>query len=86
MNKTNLSSTKSKKTATILCILLGVLGVHRDYVGKFASGSLLASIFIVGLLNNIPFLIGVAVLLVIKDLILIRMDLFLDRAGLPLND
>lgn len=86
MNKTNLSSTKSKKTATILCILLGVIGVHRDYVGKFGSGFIMFSIFMLGLIYDNPFIIGLVILLVIKDLILIRMDLFLDRAGLPLND
>lgn len=36
MNKSN----KSKSLAVILCVLLGVLGVHRFYVGKTKSGIL----------------------------------------------
>ena len=33
-------SDKSKFVALILCFFLGVLGVHRFYVGKFGTGFL----------------------------------------------
>ncbi|WP_084957021.1 TM2 domain-containing protein [Thermoactinospora rubra] len=31
---------KSKVTAALLCLFLGVLGVHRFYVGKIGTGIL----------------------------------------------
>lgn len=33
-------SAKSKGTAAVLCFLLGVLGIHRFYVGKVGTGVL----------------------------------------------
>lgn len=33
-------SAKSKGTAAVLCFFLGVLGVHRFYVGKVGTGIL----------------------------------------------
>lgn len=33
-------SAKSKGTAAVLCFLLGVLGIHRFYVGKIGTGIL----------------------------------------------
>src|SRR5207248_1594557 len=34
-------STKSPAAALILCLLLGVIGVHRFYVGKIGTGVLM---------------------------------------------
>lgn len=33
-------SAKSKATAAVLCFLLGLLGIHRFYVGKIGTGIL----------------------------------------------
>ena len=33
-------SEKSKGTAAVLCFFLGVLGIHRFYVGKIGTGIL----------------------------------------------
>lgn len=32
------ASPKKKSTATLLCLFLGMLGVHRFYVGKIGTG------------------------------------------------
>lgn len=32
------TSHKSRKTALLLCIFLGIVGAHRFYVGKYKSG------------------------------------------------
>lgn len=40
INLNNNVSTKSKTTAALLCFFFGILGVHRDYVGKVGTGIL----------------------------------------------
>lgn len=64
---------KSKGTAALLCFFLGVLGVHRFYVGKIGTGILY--LFTGGLFG----------LGMIVDLILILADSFKDKAGNPLQ-
>lgn len=66
------SSTKSGKTALVLCIFFGILGVHRFYVGKVGTG-LLAFLTGGGL--------GIWTLI---DLILIIQNKFKDSNGNPL--
>jgi TM2 domain-containing membrane protein YozV len=63
------TSSKSKITTLILCILLGTLGVHRFYVGKVGTG-------IVWLLTLGIFGIGVLI-----DIIMIATGKFKDKQG-----
>jgi len=42
-------NTKSKSTAALLCFFLGILGIHRFYVGKVGTGILY--LFTFGLLG-----------------------------------
>lgn len=64
---------KSKGVALILAILLGVLGVHRFYVGKIGTG-------IIWFFTGGLFFIGWIV-----DIILILTGSFRDKAGMPLR-
>ena len=66
-------SKKNKITALILCVLFGIFGVHRFYVGKTGTG--LLYLFTGGL-----FLIGCIV-----DIILIITGKFTDKFGLVLR-
>jgi len=63
---------KSKMTALILCFFLGVLGVHRFYVGKTGSG--IVWLFTGGLCG-----IGALV-----DFVVILLGNFTDKFGRPL--
>ena len=63
-------SPKSRTVALLLCIFLGVLGIHRFYVGKTGTG-------IIWILTGGVFGIGVLV-----DLIMIIVGSFTDKAGL----
>ena len=62
-------SDKSRLVALLFCVLLGVLGVHRFYVGKIGTGILML-LTIGGL--------GIWVLI---DMILIAVGSFRDKAG-----
>ena len=62
-------SQKNKITAIILCLLLGVIGIHRFYVGKHISG-------IIFLLTG-----GIGGLGIIFDLILLLRNQFTDKDG-----
>lgn len=66
-------SKKSKTVALLLCIFLGILGIHRFYVGKVGTGILY--LFTYGLFG-----IGWIV-----DIILIVTGSFKDHFGLPLR-
>ena len=66
-------SKKNKMVALLLCIFLGVLGVHRFYVGKIGTG--LLYLFTVGLFG-----IGWII-----DIILIAVGSFKDQFDLPLR-
>lgn len=62
-------SDKSRTVATLLCFLLGPLGIHRFYVGKIGTG-------IVWLLTMGCFGIGALI-----DLIMIICGKFTDKDG-----
>lgn len=67
------TSDKSKTTALILCIVLGMVGAHHFYVGRIGMGILY--LFTGGL-----FFIGW-----IADIIKIATGTFKDGAGVPLR-
>lgn len=64
-------SPASRLVALILCILLGFLGIHRFYVGKWGTGLLM-------LLTG-----GLLGIWVIVDIILIAVGAFRDKQGRP---
>jgi len=64
-------SPSSRLIALILCILLGFLGIHRFYVGKWGTGLLM-------LLTG-----GLLGIWVIIDIILIAVGAFRDKQNLP---
>ena len=68
------ASEKKRLVALLLCFFLGVLGVHRFYVGKIGSG--IAQIITLGGL-------GIWVLI---DFIMIICGCFKDKEGAPLTE
>ena len=77
---TNIKSPKKKSTAILLCLIfLGMLGLHRFYVGKTKSGGLmiLASVISGGVLGGFWGLYDLFTL--------IFTDKFTDADGLPLS-
>lgn len=70
---TRYSSTKNKTLALMLCIFLGLYGVHRFYVGKIGTGILY--LFTAGLF-------GVGW---IMDIVMIANGSFTDQSNLPLR-
>jgi TM2 domain-containing membrane protein YozV len=68
------SSDKKRLVALLLCFFLGVLGIHRFYVGKVGSG-ILQIITLGGF--------GIWVLI---DFIMIICGSFKDKEGLPLME
>ncbi len=62
-------SDKSKTVALLLCLFLGVFGIHRFYVGKIGTGLLYM------------FTLGFGGVGVLIDLLLIILDRFRDRYG-----
>jgi len=69
----NQRSSRSRFVAFWLCLLLGLLGVHRFYVGKAGSGLLY---FFTG---------GLCVVGALWDLLMIMSGAFRDADGLPLR-
>ncbi len=67
-------SPKSRLAALLLVLFLGILGIHRFYVGKVGTGILF---FLTAGFFGIGWLI---------DLILIVCGVFRDRRGLPLRE
>ena len=68
-----MTSDKSMVPAALLCFFLGVLGVHRFYVGKWLTGILQLLTF------------GGLGIWAMIDLILIIVGSFKDADGLPLD-
>lgn len=68
-------SPKSWLTTLILCILLGVFGIHRFYVGKVGTGIMMFLLMSCG--------IGELWLLI--DLLTIIFGNFTDKQGLPIK-
>jgi TM2 domain-containing membrane protein YozV len=66
-------SSKSRLVALLLCIFVGVLGIHRFYVDKIGTG-------VVWLLTGGVFGIGVLV-----DLVMIIVGNFKDKSGAVLT-
>ncbi|MDD2371479.1 MAG: TM2 domain-containing protein [Firmicutes bacterium] len=69
-----MESSKSRLTALLLCIFVGVLGIHRFYVGKTGTG-------ILWLLTG-----GICGIGTLIDLIMIIVGSFTDQAGLPVSN
>lgn len=72
MGYNNYAAPKEKLIALILCVIFGIFGVHRFYVGKFGTG--LLYLFTGGLFG-----IGYVV-----DIVLILCNSFTDSYGRPL--
>ena len=68
------TSRKSRLVALILCIILGVLGIHHFYVGRIGMGILY---FFTG---------GLACIGWIVDIVLILIGNYKDADGLPLTE
>lgn len=73
-NETPAKSRKSRLAALVLCVLLGVLGLHHFYVGRIGMGLLFL------------FTGGIAGIGWIIDIVLIIIGTYKDADGLPLED
>lgn len=67
-------SPKSRLAALLLCLFLGILGIHRFYVGKVGTGIIIILTF-GGFLGIWPLI----------DLIMIAAGSFKDKQGRPLT-
>lgn len=68
------TSDKSKKTALLLCVFLGWIGIHYFYVGRIGMGILYLFTF------------GFCGIGCIVDIIKIAMGSFRDNVGAPLRE
>lgn len=73
MSTESVKSEKSFVATLILCVLLGGLGVHRFYVGKYVTGILM-------LLT-----LGGLGIWALVDIIMIATQTFKDSNGLPIK-
>lgn len=79
-------SNKKKWIAAVLCMFLGMLGIHRFYLGRNASGAVMLVVWLLGLM--IPYL-GLLILFaeaifVIIDFVRVLADGLKDEKGLKL--
>lgn len=72
-NYTTLTSDKNKKTALLLCVFGGYIGLHHFYVGNIGKGVLYA-------ITGGFFCIGWFI-----DIVKIAIGVFTDGAGAPLR-
>lgn len=68
------TSDKSKKTALLICVFLGWIGIHYFYVGRIGMGILYFFTFGLGSIGWIV------------DIIRIAMGSFRDNVGAPLRE
>lgn len=67
----NLISEKKKWIASLLALFLGMMGIHRFYLGRNASGAVMLVVFVLGVL--IP-IVGWVFLIV--EVIIVWIDFF----------
>lgn len=67
----NLISEKKKWVALLLALFLGMMGIHRFYLGRNVSGAVMLVVFVLGVL--IP-IVGWAFLIV--EVIIVWIDFF----------
>lgn len=67
----NLISEKKKWVASLLALFLGMMGIHRFYLGRNASGAVMLVVFVLGVLFPI---VGWAFLIV--EVIIVWIDFF----------
>ena len=70
-NASNVSP-KSWLVTLLLCLFLGIIGIHRFYVGKIGTGILMILLLMT----------GISAIWAIIDLILIILGKFKDKQGL----
>lgn len=75
---------KSKLIATILCLLLGTMGLHRFYVGDNSQGFVILALTLAGFLTC-GITTMVSCIWVVVDFILIILDKITDENGQPLQ-
>jgi TM2 domain-containing membrane protein YozV len=75
MNGNCETSEKKRIVVLVLCCLLGMIGVHRFYVGKIVTG-ILQIVTIGGFFGIWPFI----------DFIMILCGVFTDKEGKPIVD
>jgi len=90
-NYGTITSDKKRKTALILCLLGGFLGLHRLYVGKIKSGLIFLIIGLVCVGSSfvdpvvLPSLL-VMYLFAIPDLVKILLGIYKDNVGAHLRE
>lgn len=72
-NYATVTSDKSKRTATLLCLFGGMIGLHRYYVGRIGGGLLFT------------FTVGMVGIGWISDLVKCLTGSFKDNSGAPLR-
>lgn len=73
-NYMTMTSDKSKKTALLLCVFGGLIGLHHFYVGRIGRGILYACTG------------GLIIIGWVSDIIAISTGSFRDNAGAPLRE
>ena len=77
---------KSKVVAGVLAILVGVLGVHKFYLGYSGQGALLLVLFILGIPLMFLFGIGIIVWLVLGIIGLVEGIIYLTKPDLEFEE
>ena len=77
---------KSKVVAGVLAILLGVLGVHKFYLGYSGQGALLLVLFILGIPLMFLFGIGIIVWIVLGIIGLVEGIIYLTKPDIEFEE